>query len=80
MRVGRVLGLSLAGVMILVGGVWFCQGNGWLGGSAMTGVSFWAYAGAVTAGLGIAFAIVVLQRSRDGAGGSDLDKRYGGRR
>jgi hypothetical protein len=61
---GRALGLAVAGLLVLVGGVWFGQGNGWIGGSSMTDQDFWAYAGAVTAGLGVALAIVVVQRGR----------------
>lgn len=80
MTLGRTLGLAIAGVLVLVGGVWFGQGNGWIDGSPMTGESFWAYAGAVTAGLGIALAIVVVQAARRGSGGSELDQRYGRRR
>jgi hypothetical protein len=76
---GRALGLSVAGIMVLLGGLWFGQGNGWIGGSSMTGESFWAYAGAVTAGLGIALAIVVVQAARRGDAG-EMDQRYGGRR
>jgi hypothetical protein len=60
----RAVGLSIAGLMILVGGVWFGQGNGWIGGSSMTDEDFWAYAGALTAGLGVALAIVVVQNAR----------------
>ena len=46
----------------------------------MTGESFWATAGAVTAGLGIALAIVVIGNARRSRGTSDLDQRYGGKR
>jgi uncharacterized membrane protein (GlpM family) len=34
-------------VMILLGGIWFLQGINILPGSFMTGVAFWAFAGAV---------------------------------
>ena len=44
------------------------------------GDDFWAYAGAVTAGLGVALAIVIVQAARRGSGGSDLEQRYGGKR
>jgi hypothetical protein len=64
LTLGRTVGLAIAGLMILVGGVWFGQGNGWIGGSSMTDEDFWAYAGAVTAGLGVALAIVVMQNAR----------------
>jgi apolipoprotein N-acyltransferase len=64
LTLGRAVGLSVAGLMVLVGAVWFGQGNGWIGGSSMTGEDFWAYAGALTAGLGVALAIVVVQNAR----------------
>jgi hypothetical protein len=64
LTLGRAVGLSVAGLMVLVGGVWFGQGNGWIGGSSMTDEDFWAYAGALTAGLGVALAIVVIQNAR----------------
>ena len=78
MTLGRTAGLSIALLMVVVGGVWFGQGNGWIGGSSMTGDSFWATAGGVTAGLGVALAIVVIGRARRTDGNSELDKRYGG--
>lgn len=78
MTLGRTLGLAVAGVMILVGGVWFGQGNGWIGGSFMTDESFWAFAGAITAGLGIALGIVVVQAARR-KDDSELGQRYGKR-
>jgi len=76
---GRLGGLVAALLMVVVGGVWFGQGNGWIGGSSMTGESFWAYAGAITAGLGVALGWVVVQGIRRGSGGTDLDQRYGRR-
>ncbi len=79
MTIGRTLGLAVAGLMVLVGAVWFGQGNGWIGGSSMTGEEFWAYAGAITAGLGLALAIVVVQAARR-KDDSEMGKRYGGKR
>jgi hypothetical protein len=64
LTLGRAVGLAIAGLMVLVGGVWFGQGNGWIGGSSMTDEDFWAYAGALTAGLGVALAIVVVQNAK----------------
>jgi hypothetical protein len=45
------------GLLTLAGVVFTLQGAGAIGGSAMSGVTFWAYAGPVVAviGLGIAF-------------------------
>ena len=64
MTLGRALGLSVAGLLVLVGGVWLGQGNGWIGGSSMSGDDTWAFIGAITAGLGVALAIVVVQNAR----------------
>ena len=61
----RVIGLGLAVLMVLVGGLWTFQGLGYVGGSSMTGSTTWAIIGPVVAGLGVALAIVVLQRRRE---------------
>jgi hypothetical protein len=61
----RVIGLGLAVLMVLVGGLWTFQGLGYVEGSSMTGSTTWAIIGPVVAGLGVAFAIVVLQRRRE---------------
>jgi hypothetical protein len=53
--------LFLAGLMIVVGAIWTFQGLGYLGGSPMTDVAFWAVVGPFVAGLGIALAIVALR-------------------
>ncbi len=58
----RVLGLGLAVPMVLVGGLWTFQGLGYVEGSSMTGSTTWAIIGPIVAGLGVALAIVVLQR------------------
>ena len=47
------LGVALA----VIGGVWFGQGMGWIGGSPMTGVTLWAIVGPVLALAGIALAV-----------------------
>jgi hypothetical protein len=47
-------GTFILGVVLLLAGVTFAlQGANYLGGSAMTGSSFWLYAGAVIAVLGV---------------------------
>ena len=55
---GRIVLLTLAALMIVVGGLWTLQGLGYVGGSSMSGVAFWAEVGPVVAGLGVALAIV----------------------
>ncbi len=61
---GRVIGLILSALMILVGVVWTFQGLGYLKGSPMTGVDFWAVLGPAVAGFGIALGIVVFRGNR----------------
>jgi hypothetical protein len=78
MTLRRALGLSIAGVMVLVGALWTGQGLGWIGGSSMTGESSWAIIGPIVAGLGVALFIVIFGNARRDR--TDLDERYGGRR
>ena len=59
---GRTVGLVLAAVMVVVGLVWTFQGLGYLKGSPMTGVEFWAVLGPAVAGFGVALGIVALRR------------------
>ena len=48
--------------MVVVGAIWTMQGLGYLEGSPMTGVSFWAIAGPVVAGFGLALMLVLRDR------------------
>lgn len=64
MTLGRAVGLSVAGLMILVGAVWAGQGMGYIGGSSMTDQDEWAFIGSITAGLGVALVIVIVQNAR----------------
>ena len=50
--------ITLAGVIITL------QGVGVIGGSTMSGVTFWAAAGPVIAVIGLAIAVVSLRRRR----------------
>jgi hypothetical protein len=51
------------GVLITLAGVIFAlQGVGVLGGSVMSGVTFWAVAGPVIALVGLAIAVIGLRR------------------
>ena len=59
----RVVLLTLAVVMVVVGVLWTLQGLGYVQGSPMTGVRFWSLVGPVVAGFGVALAIVA--RGRD---------------
>jgi hypothetical protein len=54
-----------AGALITVAGVVFAlQGLGYVGGSAMTGVTFWAVAGPIIAIAGIAIAVFGMRLRR----------------
>ena len=61
MRTSRLI---LAGILSLVGLIWVGQGSGMIGGSVMSGSSFWALVGAVLIGVGVALAALELRRSR----------------
>ena len=63
MRTSR---LGLAAVVFLVGALWVGQGIGVVGGSAMTGSSFWGIVGAILV-LG-AIGLVIVERRRSPAG------------
>jgi len=54
----KALPLVLGGLMLLVGLVWTLQGLGYMTGSPMTDVSFWAIVGPVVGGFGLALMVV----------------------
>jgi len=62
---GRAIGLSVAGLMVLLGAVWTFQGLGYIEGSFMTDDETWAVIGPIVAGLGVALGIVVVQGRRE---------------
>jgi hypothetical protein len=76
----RAVGLSLAGLMVLVGALWTGQGLGWIAGSSMSGQDEWAIIGPLVAGLGVALAITIVGNARRDRDRTELDERYGGRR
>ncbi len=59
----RALGVPLGIVMVVFGTLFTLQGLGYVGGSVMTGSSFWAIAGPIIAGLGVALLIVSWRRA-----------------
>ena len=61
----RLSGLA-AGAMVLIGVVWILQGLDLLGGSAMSGNSFWAWVGGIVLAAGIALSV---RNVRSGSGG-----------
>ncbi|HSZ42737.1 MAG TPA: hypothetical protein VK817_22480 [Trebonia sp.] len=57
--------LVVVGLVLLLGGVIFTlQGSGAMGGSAMSGVTFWAVAGPVIAVAGLVLAVLGLRGGR----------------
>jgi hypothetical protein len=58
---GRVIGLTLAVLMVIAGALWTFQGLGYVGGSFMSGSETWAIIGPIVAGLGVALAISVVR-------------------
>jgi hypothetical protein len=61
----RIALYILAGVLLLVGGIWFFQGIGTLPGSFMTGQTRWALYGALAFILGcVIMALTLLKKGR----------------
>jgi uncharacterized membrane protein HdeD (DUF308 family) len=59
----RPVTLVLGGILVVIGLIWFLQGIGVLGGSAMSGVVLWAIVGPIVALVGV-FLLVRAQRSK----------------
>lgn len=59
---GKVAMLVVGVVLIAIGVIWFFQGIGSLAGSPMTGVSFWAFAGVLSAIIGLILLLLGLRR------------------
>ncbi len=60
----KALPLVLGGVMVVVGLLWTLQGLGYVAGSPMTGVTFWAVVGPVVAVIGLALMVVGMRSRR----------------
>lgn len=60
----KALPLVLGGVMVVVGLLWTLQGLGYVSGSPMTGVTFWAVVGPIVAVIGLALMIVGMRSRR----------------
>jgi hypothetical protein len=58
----KALPLVLGALMCMAGVVWTLQGLGYVSGSPMTGVAFWAIVGPAVAGFGVALMIVGFRR------------------
>ena len=53
----RPVAIVLGLLLVVVGLLWTGQGLGWVGGSPMTGVTFWALVGPVVAVAGLVLAV-----------------------
>ena len=60
----KVIMMVVGIVLMLVGTVWFFQGINLLPGSFMTGVSFWAFAGAASFILGLVLLLMGARKRR----------------
>jgi hypothetical protein len=60
----RTLIILIGALAAVMGTLWTLQGLGYVSGSPMTGVRFWALVGPIVAGLGVALAIVGWRRPR----------------
>ena len=56
--------LILGGLLIAVGAVWTLQGLGYLPGSVMSGVTFWAIVGPIVALVGVVLIVRVVRNRR----------------
>ena len=56
--------LILGGLLIAVGAVWTLQGLGYLPGSVMSGVTFWAIIGPIVALAGLLLLVREIRRGR----------------
>lgn len=61
----RTVSTVVGVLLVLVGLLWTGQGLGWIGGSAMSGVTLWAVIGPLVALAGV----VLIVRGRRGAKG-----------
>ena len=53
----RPLAVGVGSLIAVMGAIWTLQGLGYLGGSVMSGVTFWAVVGPVVVLIGLAIAI-----------------------
>ena len=55
----------VGGIMVLIGGIWFLQGNNVLPGSFMTGSTFWAIMGGIVLLAGLALLTLFNPKPRN---------------
>jgi hypothetical protein len=59
-----IIFVGIGALITLIGVIFTLQGVGTIGGSAMSGTTFWAVGGPVVAVIGLAIAVVSLRRRR----------------
>ncbi len=64
MNAGRSVAVLVGLVLALAGALFTFQGLGYVGGSVMTGETFWAIVGPIIAGFGVALVLVGMRGSR----------------
>ena len=60
----RPLAVGIGSLIAVMGAIWALQGLGYIGGSVMSGVTFWAVVGPVVVLIGLAIAIWGLRGGR----------------
>ena len=60
----KLLAVGIGALIAVMGVIWTLQGLGYLGGSVMSGVTFWAVVGPIVALLGLAIAAWGLRGRR----------------
>lgn len=60
----RITFIIPGALLILIGGIWFLQGIGLLGGSFMTGETRWAVYGGIAVAAGVALVLMGVRRQR----------------
>jgi hypothetical protein len=61
---GKIVATALGVLLTVAGVVWTLQGLGYIGGSSMTGSSFWAVVGPIVAAVGVSLTYVAIRGPR----------------
>jgi hypothetical protein len=59
--VKKIVAIAFGVLLTVAGVIWTLQGLGYVGGSSMTGSSFWAIAGPIVAALGVSLLYVTFR-------------------
>jgi hypothetical protein len=62
--VKKIVAIAFGVLLTVAGVIWTLQGLGYVGGSSMTGSSFWAIAGPIVAALGVSLLYVTFRGPR----------------